>query len=651
VPSRVEIIERRRLRVGDREIDLASLVPEGGGPATRELEPASGNGPAVDETVVLGTPAGVYRFSVTRPEGGPLTVEARPQAPHAEVTRVRVEGAALRVEGHVPAAGADDAAYLFARRRGDVMEVVAPAVLDGERFSASLDLGELALPGEQRDVWNLRLLVGRRDHRLGTHLDGVPNRAEATEYPAVVIGDRRVQPYYTVENNLSVRSTHGAAGPEPAVEPLDEDAKPRLARRVLGPPAVRVHRLALRLAARRAGRDRGGAGDGRDVRILLLHAWGMGGTVRAAMSLAESLAESGRSVEVVSVARRRERPFFPFPEGVTVTAVDDQRPRAQGGGGLAGRVLRRLPSVLVHPDDYAYPWCSLWTDRLLVRRLRAMRGGVVIGTRPSFNLLAAALRAPGAATVAQEHMNFHAHRRGLATDIRRRYRDLDALAVLTEADRRDYAEALGGAPTRIVRLPNAVPALAGERATLERPVVVAAGRLNAQKGFDLLIPAFKAVADAHPGWRLRIYGGGPQRAALRQQIMQLGLYDDVLLMGPTRALGEALSQASVFALSSRFEGFGIVVVEAMSKGLPVVSFDCPRGPGEIIDDGRDGILVPAGDVEALARALVELAGDAERRRVLGAAAVETAQRYDPAAIGREWESLLAGLGSAAPRIP
>jgi glycosyltransferase involved in cell wall biosynthesis len=272
-----------------------------------------------------------------------------------------------------------------------------------------------------------------------------------------------------------------------------------------------------------------------------------------------------------------------------------------------------------------------------------MRGGLVIGTRPSFNLLAAALTPAGTVTTAQEHMNFHAHRSGLAADIRRRYRDLDALVVLTEADRRDYAAALADARTRIVRVPNALPELAGARASLDRPVIVAAGRLNAQKGFDRLIPAFKAVAEAHPGWRLRIYGRGPQRAALRRQIMQLDLYDDVLLMGATEALGEALSQASVFALSSRFEGFGIVVIEAMSKGLPVVSFDCPRGPGEIIDDGRNGVLVPDGDVDALSRALVGLAGDADRRRALGTAALETARRYDPDTIVAQWEALLGDL--------
>ena len=162
-----------------------------------------------------------------------------------------------------------------------------------------------------------------------------------------------------------------------------------------------------------------------------------------------------------------------------------------------------------------------------------------------------------------------------------------------------------------------------------------------------MIAAWRSVADAHPDWQLRIYGRGLQRAALRQQISDLGLADDVLLLGPTRDLGEALAQGSVFVLSSRFEGFGIVVVEAMSKGLAVVSFDCPRGPGEIIDDGRDGVLVPPGDIDALSRALLGVVEDEERRRALGAAALESARRYDPATVGAGWVALLDDLVRSA----
>ncbi len=117
-------------------------------------------------------------------------------------------------------------------------------------------------------------------------------------------------------------------------------------------------------------------------------------------------------------------------------------------------------------------------------------------------------------------------------------------------------------------------------------------------------------------------------------------------MGRTRHMGEALAAGSLFVLSSRFEGFGMVIVEAMSKGLPVVSFDCPRGPGEILRTGRDGILVPAEDVDGLADGILALIEDEDRRRRYGAAAKENARTYAVPAIAERWEELLQDLRSS-----
>jgi glycosyltransferase involved in cell wall biosynthesis len=227
--------------------------------------------------------------------------------------------------------------------------------------------------------------------------------------------------------------------------------------------------------------------------------------------------------------------------------------------------------------------------------------------------------------------------------MRRVFPRFDAIVALTDEDARAYRSELNGARTRVERIPNALPALGGGIAKLEEKAVVAAGRLTGQKGFDLLIRAFARVARERPGWELRIYGEGSQRDLLERLIAELGLNGSVRLMGATRHIGEELAQGSVFALSSRFEGFGMVLVEAMSKGLPVVSFDCPRGPAEIVEDGVDGVLVPNGEVDAFAAALVGLIDDEDRRRALGAAGLEKSKRYEIEPIGARWDELLAEL--------
>jgi glycosyltransferase involved in cell wall biosynthesis len=405
-------------------------------------------------------------------------------------------------------------------------------------------------------------------------------------------------------------------------------------RRLLGPAAIAVHRLALAIVRRLPAR-RAPASARPVVRIVMTNAYAMGGTIRATLTLAGLLA-GHYEVELIAVRRSgAKQPFFAFPAGVTVTTLDD--PNA-GPRTLARRLLSRLPSVLVHPEDYAYARATLWSDLLLLRRLRAMGGETVIVTRPAWALLATAAVPPGTTVIGQEHMHFGAHRPALGADIRRRYGALAALVVLTRDELDGYTRLLPG--TRVVRIPNAVDVPDGPPAALEDKVVVAAGRLNRQKGFDLLLRAWASVAARHPDWKLRIYGGGDQRDTLDQLVAELGLEGSAALMGPTRDLPAALRAASVFALSSRFEGFGMVIVEAMACGLPVVSFDCPRGPSDIITPGRDGDLVPPEDVDALAAALSELLARPERRRAYASVALETARTYEPASVGAQWRALL-----------
>jgi glycosyltransferase involved in cell wall biosynthesis len=171
--------------------------------------------------------------------------------------------------------------------------------------------------------------------------------------------------------------------------------------------------------------------------------------------------------------------------------------------------------------------------------------------------------------------------------------------------------------------------------------LVAVGRLVHQKGFDLLLQAFAAIAPAHPEWTLTIWGEGEQRRSLEALRAELGLDERVRLPGLTEQPGQWVEEAEIFVLSSRFESFGNVIPEAMAAGLPVVAFGCPWGPGEILCAGEDGLLVPPEDVDALAAALRRLILDPELRRRLGTAGARNVRRFHRDAIVAQWDALIA----------
>lgn len=171
-------------------------------------------------------------------------------------------------------------------------------------------------------------------------------------------------------------------------------------------------------------------------------------------------------------------------------------------------------------------------------------------------------------------------------------------------------------------------------------VIVAMGRLEPQKGFDLLLNAFGKIKETHPGWKLSIYGGGTERTALERQRAALGLENRVEFHGKTADPAGAFRSAKIFVLSSRFEGFPNVLLEAMAGGLAVAAFDCPWGPGEIIRNGADGLLVPPGDVDALAGVMDRLITDVDLRLRLSSAASQVTERFSTARVMAMWDELL-----------
>ncbi|MET7365194.1 glycosyltransferase [Streptomyces sp. NPDC005566] len=386
------------------------------------------------------------------------------------------------------------------------------------------------------------------------------------------------------------------------------------------------------------------------ISFLLHNAYGIGGTIRTTFTLAQTLAEQ-HDVEIVSVFRHRDGPALGAPGRVRMSHLVDLRkesPSYEGGDGEHAR-----PAAVFPRGDTRHGQYSRLTDTRIAAHLGALEADVVIGTRPGLNVHISAQARRGPVRIGQEHLTLDSHSYRLRREISHRYGLLDAVTTVTRADARDYRNRLRLPGVRIESIPNSVPEPAGPPAESDAKWVVAAGRLHRVKRYDLLVRAFAEVAAARPGWRLRIYGGGDatgnEQKTLRGLIDALGLQERVRLMGSVHPMEAEWPKGSIAAVTSERESFGMTIVEAMRCGLPVVATDCPHGPAEIIDDGTDGRLVPVGDTDAFARALLALIDDDELRRRMGRAARASSARFDPAPIAERHEKLFAELAAQGPR--
>ena len=176
-------------------------------------------------------------------------------------------------------------------------------------------------------------------------------------------------------------------------------------------------------------------------------------------------------------------------------------------------------------------------------------------------------------------------------------------------------------------IPNILTFERTENNILNNKKVIAVGRLDTPKNYESLIRAFRMVADCHPDWVLNIYGGGHRRVILQKLITDMQLEGNVYLRGNTTQVQEKMYESSIFVLSSIFEGLPLVMLEAMSCGLPVVSYECPCGPKDIITDGVDGFLVPTGDEQMLAEKICYLIENPNIRTQMGVAALKKSENY------------------------
>ncbi|MFM0169884.1 glycosyltransferase family 4 protein [Paraburkholderia sediminicola] len=367
--------------------------------------------------------------------------------------------------------------------------------------------------------------------------------------------------------------------------------------------------------------------------LLFIHSLHYGGAERVAMNLSSEWVAQGLNVSVVTLTSTASD-FYALHDSVERITLD----LAGGSDGLAGAIFANARRMLA-----------------LRRVLRQVKPDVVLGieTRPSILAILAGLGLP-CKVIATEHIHPPMLFEGKLWECLRRwtYPLADKVVALTQKSKvwlqdNCNCKAVTVIPNSIsLPIPVVEPVVPPQQVVgAGRRVLLAAGRMAEQKGFDILIDSFDRIASNFPAWDLVILGDGDDRRSLVEQVAAAGLNERVLLPGQVGNMPDWYERADLYVLSSRFEGFSMTIVEAMASGCAVVSFDCDAGPGDIITHGHDGLLVrEVGDPQELANALSTLMSDDETRALMASRARAVVDRFSVARVFSMWRDVFTQTG-------
>jgi glycosyltransferase involved in cell wall biosynthesis len=373
------------------------------------------------------------------------------------------------------------------------------------------------------------------------------------------------------------------------------------------------------------------------VAFLVFNIDGMGGTSRSVITQANALAaRDNLEVRLISVTRSADRPHYEIHDAIAVDYLCDVR------GGQDKR-----PSRLIPPRWDGQFFES--SDEPMIAHLTRLNADVLVTVTPA--LMAAAVQfVPTSVKVLHQEHRSSADRLGGLEPLLAFAPRVAALALLTESTK-DWLQAqLGRTAPRLLVMPNPLPLGEQTRSRLDSRTIVGAGRIVHEKQFQHVIRAFDLISADLDAWRVRILGEGNLRQELIAHAAKYNLTDRVELPGAVRDMRPEWAGAAICVLSSLTEGFPLVAQEAMSAGVPVVTYDCPSGPRELVEHEVSGLLVGPGSRTGLANALRRLATDDELRARLGEGAYAASRRYAPDLIAARWEQIFTELttGSTDP---
>lgn len=342
-------------------------------------------------------------------------------------------------------------------------------------------------------------------------------------------------------------------------------------------------------------------------------------------------------ITIVTTDQHNRPPFYPFPENVRMIDLGINYSEDNIKGAF-GKITGYLKKRRKH-------------KRLLTELLMREKADIVVSLYPSESSFIPDIK-DGSKKVLEIHyckfFRLQYGRTGILglIDRLRTKQDeqivsrFDRFVVLTNEDKGYW----GNIPN-IVVIPNAAMLVGNKYSDVTEKRVIAVGRLDYQKGFDRLIKAWKMVQQSgrFNDWKLDIFGQGEWKDMLNSMINDYGIAGTASINAPTKQIGDEYAKSSMLVMSSNYEGFPMVMIEAMACGLPVVSFDFKCGPKDIIDDGKNGIIVHDGDIEGLANAMMKLMDNQTLRKTMSENAKKVVDIYSEENVMKQWLDLFASL--------
>lgn len=357
-----------------------------------------------------------------------------------------------------------------------------------------------------------------------------------------------------------------------------------------------------------------------------------GGMERVLSNKANWLSSRGYEITIITTEQRGRNAFFPLNPDIQQIDLGINYEESKG---IAAKL-------------FSYPFKLLKHKSILSKHLRSIRPDIVVSLFDNGSSIIPKIN-DGSKKILEVHFSRFKRkqyeRKGLLGIIDRilskqdlkTAKSYDHFVVLTNEDKGYW-----GMDKNISVIPNALNNTFRNidlKETERTNKIIAVGRLAHQKHFSELIHIFSTIHDKAPDWGLEIIGNGPDKDRLQKLIDGLGLKSKVTLSPATSTIQEKYLTAGIYAMTSRYEGLPMVLLEAQACGLPIISYDCKCGPKDIINDGIDGYIIPMGDRQLFADKLLELIKDQELRLRMGNAAVVSSKRFDEERIMRLWTSL------------